>query len=160
MNIVDDKEFNKLFEKISEASDKFGAISLHGLAVLKGKNPDIGTVHAINIGMAAASGLLRATASMMTPGDELPMQDHVLFAAVMTALCMEIDRSDRTKMVFNYHPGIIGDTLDFLERATGRKFDGIMDQPMVKAGREVQAEAANPLKTFMEARAANPPPSV
>lgn len=156
MNIVDDKDFDTLFTKTMEAGSRLVTMALMGLAALKSTNKDVGPVHAINLSTAAVAGCMESAAHMVTIGNAKPTQDHFLFIGILTALCQSPSEDG---IQFDYNVGTVVDTLDFIERATGRRIDHVLIPDMVEAARMVQKTGSDVLKDFMEARAASQKPA-
>jgi hypothetical protein len=159
INMIEDAEYNRKFERTCEMSQKLTAIAMLSCSDKEDgdKAKAKGCVHAMCLGLASIAGALQVASQIVTVGDEKATQDHMLFMAVLAALCNEPSKNGDA-IQFGYTPGMILETLNFLERATGRKFDGVLLQPMVQAAREMEAAGDGPLKDFLGARAAGSRP--
>jgi len=158
-NITDDKRYDALFDKSMDLASTLASTIMIKCKEMRQHEEDSGVVHALNGGMAVLAGAIRPLAVCMAGPDKEshPTQDHYLFAAILTALCCN-PSEDGKSLTFNYGPDIIGDAMDFMERATGRKLDGVLPPPMVQAAREMQKLGSDTFKAFMDGRANQPDP--
>lgn len=161
INMADDASFKTKLDKAMNISQAVATAAMGSLlengGVPESEKGKAG-VQAIVLGLAAVIGALGPLAMMMTPVDDhsQPTHDHYLFAALLAVMTANPTRRDDGIGV-EFSPHVVAETLDMVEKLTGRKMDGLLLQPMVNAAREMQAEAVSPLRNFMEARSASKP---
>ena len=157
------QEFSKNFRHVMTIVEKITKAAVtHTALGSKSQNEKGSVVNALAMGLGAATGALAITAQIVTKKDEkFASQDQFLFTAILCALCYspssEQPKDDEGFAAFEYGVATLADAMDMFERATGRKPDDLLLEPMVAAARKAQAEGDVALKSFLESRATKPP---
>jgi len=158
INMADDHGFSQRLEKVMHGGELLAMMGMATCVGDKGAGPK-----ALVLGITAVAGSLSVLADFLTKKDDQTTDDHLLLAALLVASAISYgkDPSDPSKqgVLVNYLPTTIVDAMTAMEKLTGIKMDSQVHDNLAKAGREVAAEAGDPLKSFMDARAANSKPA-
>lgn len=162
-NIADDPKFGDRLQQVFEMAHRLTSAAM--VSHLPGDfdpdpdNKDRGLymVQSLVLGLHTIAGAVDVVARLVNKGSvDHITEDHIHFVTALAALCLE-PAPDGKSTALCFGPDKIGEALDYVHRATGRKIDSVIMEPMVEAGRKMQAEGASPLKAFLEARASAKP---
>lgn len=141
---LNDPQFRAIVQKAHSSSEEFAEI-LAEAALRLMDGPDRAP-QAIVLQMVAMSGPMAMVAKLTAANGSRLNGDHILFAAILAALCTP---QTREGVSLEWSPQKMVDAMDMYERATGQKPDKMLFVPMVKAMREFQAEGAESANSML-----------